>query len=52
MGDFESWFGIMSEKVRALGYHGPIDKDAFEDDYNNDKSPEKVAEELFKEMTE
>ena len=47
---FEEWYDRFVEEVRALNYHGPIDKDAFEDDYNAGIEPHYAAETFVEEM--
>jgi hypothetical protein len=48
--DFDQWFDIFTDCVRKLGHKGPIDKYAFEWDYEDGKTPEYSAEEWMKEM--
>jgi hypothetical protein len=49
---FDNWFDIFTDEVTKLGYLGPIDKDTFESNYENDKSPEDSAKEFVKEMND
>ncbi len=48
---FESWFDIMCDEVRALGWDGSVDEDSARMDYEMDKSPEQAARELYDELT-
>lgn len=49
---FDEWFYIFTDKCKALGYKGEIDKYTFEEDYENGKTPEFAAEDFVKEMNE
>lgn len=48
--DFEEWFDKFTEYARQWGYHGPIDKDSFVDDYDQGKPPLEAAIEFAVEM--
>ena len=50
--DYDTWFDIFIDSLRGLGYKGPIDKDIFEEDYEEGKTPEEVAKEYFDEYLE
>jgi len=52
MMDFDGWFDIFTDECRNLGYNGPIDRDAFEDEFNNGdfKEPEEAAKDFVLEM--
>lgn len=47
---FDEWFEAFKKEVASLNYHGPIDKDSFQDDFDNDVDPGVAAEEFVKEM--
>lgn len=47
---FENWFDIFTDKCKSLGYEGIIDKDSFEIEYEEGKSPEESAEDFVNEM--
>lgn len=47
---FDEWFDIFTGKARELGYDGPIDRDTFKDDYDEDASPQDIAIEFVEEM--
>ena len=50
---FEKWFEIFTNEVRKKGYSGPIDKDAFQqlfEDRDGELSPEVEADDFVKEM--
>lgn len=47
---FEEWFDVFVDNVRALDYHGNIDRDTFESDYENGADPMYVAKEFVDEM--
>jgi len=50
--DFDTWFDLLTDEVRKLGYHGEIDKYTFESDWERCETPEKIAADFVKEMTE
>lgn len=49
--DFEEWFDLFREELRNLGWHGPVDRDAAEGDYNSEVDPYEAARLLFNELT-
>lgn len=50
-GDFDTWFDIFQSEMRNThSYGGPIDKYAFESEYEEGKSPEQAANDWFVEM--
>lgn len=49
--NFEDWFAIFSDRLRKLGWNGPIDRGSAEITHEGDISPEVAAEELYKELT-
>lgn len=48
--DFDTWFDLFSDRVKKLGYVGPIDKATFEDEWKNNEIPETVAADFVSEM--
>ena len=50
--DFDTWFDLMMDKCRSLGYNGTIDKYTFEWNWEEGETPEKAAEDFVKEMNE
>lgn len=49
---FDEWFDIFVNETRTLGYNGPIDRETFEADYEDGKTPESSAAEFVKEMND
>lgn len=49
---FEEWFDVFIDKTKSLGYSGPIDKQTFESEYLEGKTPESSADSFVKEMLE
>lgn len=48
---FEEWFDNFVEYTQRLDYSGPIDKDAFVEEYEAEKDPEEIANSFVEEMT-
>ena len=48
--EFANWYDIFIDAVRGSGYHGHIDSDSANNDYNKGLSPEQAANELVEEM--
>jgi hypothetical protein len=40
---FDLWFDLLIDCLKRLGYKGPIDKESFQEDYDEGKTPEEVA---------
>lgn len=49
--DFDTWFDLFSDRVRKLGYNGPIDKGSFELIWEDNQIPERAAMDFFIEMS-
>jgi len=49
---FDEWFDKFFENCNALGYSGNIDKDSFEYDWEEGKTPKDAAKEFVDEMNE
>ena len=50
--DFDTWFEIFVNLVRAANYEGQVDKYSFEDCWMQGETPEFSAENFLKEMSE
>ena len=50
--DFTQWFDIFLDEVKRLGYHGPVDRDSAESDYDSGLSPEHAAKLFVDEMND
>lgn len=48
--DFDSWFQIVQSEVGAAGYSFSCE-DSVRDDYNNDRCPHVVAQEIVDEYS-
>lgn len=49
--NFDQWFEDFESSVRSKGYLGPIDRDAFEAEYELGMTPENSAIEFVDEMS-
>lgn len=49
---FEEWMDTFIEVAQVEGYHGPIDKDAFFEEYENDVDAYWAAKNFVAEMKE
>lgn len=47
---FEEWMDIFLDRCHELGYEGPIDRDCFMCEYEDDMCPYKTAESFVDEM--
>lgn len=48
---FDEWFDLFQDEAKKLGYRGPIDKYAFEFDYEElGKTPEQAAKEFVDDL--
>lgn len=48
---FDSYYRIVSEKVRQAGFDTPLDRDTVREDYDDGKSPEESAAAFIKEWS-
>jgi hypothetical protein len=48
--DYDTWFDLMRDKAKALGYRGPIDRHTFMEVYENGTSPEVAAKDFIEEL--
>lgn len=49
---YEKWFELFTAEVRRLGYAGPIDRDAFEWEFEEGNTPEDSAKSFVDEMND
>jgi len=50
--EFDNWYDIFADKMKAHGWIGNIDKDSARMDYDNGLSPEDAAYSLYVSLTE
>lgn len=47
--DFDTWFDLFTSHLKKKGYTGPLDKETFEEDYEDGKSPEEAGDKYYDE---
>lgn len=49
---FEEWIDAFLEFVRSFGYHGPVNKETFIEDWESGQEPMQVARDFVNEINE